>query len=146
MSLVLTALIALTAFPFLSVAIKNETIEYFPDGSYGITEIVEYSDKAVTGTKTSSKNYKYYNSSNELLWKVTLTATFTYNGSTSSCTSASPGHTVYNSNWKVKTATASYSGNTATGNYTVKRYALLVPVETVNKTLTLKCDKNGNVS
>ena len=150
--LCLFLIIIIVSFSFASVCgaingeVISESVEYYPDGSYGITETIEYSAKATYGSKTASKNYKHYNASNELVWMVKLTASFTYNGSTSSCTSATPSYTEYVSTWKVKTATASHSGNTATGNYTAKRYTLLIPVETVNKTLTLKCDKNGNVT
>ncbi len=34
----------------------------------------------------------------------------------------------------------------ATGSFTFKYYVLGIPVKTVNKTLTLTCDKNGNIT
>ena len=34
----------------------------------------------------------------------------------------------------------------ATGEFTVKRYNLGIPVETVNKTLTLTCSPSGTVT
>lgn len=120
-------------------------IEYFSDGSYAITRIedIEITSK---GTVTKSKTYSYYDSSNVLQWTVILEATFSYNGSSATCTSATTGYSVSNSAWKVTKANASRSGNTATGDFTVKKYVLLVPVQTVNKTLTLTCSASGVVS
>ena len=119
-------------------------VEYYPDGSYSITRLI--SETASRATITKSKVFDFYSASSVLLWQVKLTATFTYNGSTASCTNATPSYTVYNTAWKVKKATASYSGNTATGSFTVKRYNLGIPVETINKTLTLTCSPSGVVT
>ncbi len=119
-------------------------IEYFSDGSYMITEIE--TENSCKSTVSKSKTTKYYDSSNNLQWKATLTATFSYNGSTSSCTSSSVSHTIYDNAWRNTYSSASKSGNTATGEFTFKHYVLGIPVKTVNKTLTLTCDKNGNVS
>ena len=120
--------------------------EYYADGSYCVTIITVYPEKAPGSSVTTSKSSSYYNASNVLQWTVTLTAAFTYNGSTANCTNASPSSVVYNTVWKVTKAKATYSGNTATGNFTIKRYNLLIPVETINKTLTLTCSPSGVVT
>ena len=122
------------------------TTEYYDDGSYGITTITIVSSKAFNSTKTASKSYNHYSASNVLLWTITLTATFTYNGSTASCTNATPSYTMYATTWSVTKSNATYSGNTATGNFTVKRYNMFIPVETVNKTLTLTCSPSGVIT
>lgn len=140
------------AFAKRDDTIVNSSVEVYADGSYGITTIKEYvvdmpdSAKVSNAAKSGSTSYSYYTSSNVLLWKVTLNATFTYNGTTATCTSATPSYTVYNSSWKVTKSTASHSGNTATGSFTAKRYTLGIPVETVNKTLTLTCSPNGTIT
>lgn len=127
-------------------------VDVYSDGSFGVTTITENiavstaSAKAFNATKSGSISYSFYGASNVLLWKVTLAATFSYNGSTATCTSATPSYTVYNSSWKVTKSTASRSGNTATGIFTAKRYTLGIPVETVNKTLTLTCSPSGVLS
>jgi len=151
LSVLLSLLIISSLFSFASAqtvenAYTSSTTEYYPDGSYGITTITVMPSKAFGASVTSSKSYHHYSASNVLLWTVKLTATFTYNGSTASCTNATPSYTVYSSVWKVKKAQASYSGNTATGEFTVKRYNLGIPVETVNKTLTLTCSPSGTVT
>lgn len=48
--------------------------------------------------------------------------------------------------WKITSATASKSGNKATGDVTAKRYVLGIPVETVEKTITLTCSASGVIS
>lgn len=119
-------------------------IEYYDDGSYGVISIQK--DHAKSNTVTETKTYKYYDSSNNLNWKASITASFTYNGVTASCTSVSKSHTIYDNSWKCTASNCSKSGATATGNFTFKHYVLLIPNKTINKTLTLTCDKNGNIT
>lgn len=125
-----------------------ENIEYFSDGSYLITTIATVSDIAPmsTSTKSGSKSYHYYNSKDVEQWTATIIGTFSYNGSSATCTSSSTSYTIYNSNWKVKEATATKSGNKAIGNFTVKYYFLGVPTKTIEHTLTLSCSATGVLS
>ncbi len=156
LSIILTLLlmISLCLFAFAETTdhIVSSTVDVYSDGSYGVTTITEsvavstVSTNAPRATKPGSISYSHYDASNVLLWKVTLNATFTYNGTTATCTSATPSYTVYGSAWKVTKSTASHSGNTATGSFTAKRYTLGIPVETVNKTLTLTCSPSGVLS
>lgn len=118
--------------------------EYYKDGSYGIVSIQK--DYARSNTVTETKTYKYYDSNHNLSWKASITASFTFNGVTASCTSVSKSTTIYNTAWKCTASSCSKSGATATGNFTFKHYVLGVPVKTINKTLTLTCDKNGNIT
>ena len=126
---------------------KNTTdnyIEYLEDGSYIVTEI-ETSTISTFSTSTTSKTKTatYYNDSNEKLWVISLAATFSYTGSSATCTKATTSYSLYDSYWKVTKGTASRSGRTATGDFTVKKYVLGVPVKTINKTLTLTCSNTG---
>lgn len=124
---------------------SDKTIEYFSDGSYIITELSEYNslDKSsISRSKTST----YYDNNNTSVWFVRLTATFSYNGTTATCTSSSTSYTIYDTAWQVTNAVASRSGNTATGDFTVKKYFLGIPIKTVNRTLTLTCSPSGVVT
>lgn len=145
-------LIALFTFPFTALAndemdLSDNTersIEYFEDGSYIVTEfetsiISAFSTSTVSKTKYSN----YYNSNNIKEWAVKLTATFNYTGSSATCTNATTSYTIYNGNWKVTTATSSKSGRKATGNFTIKKYSLGIPVKTINRTLTISCSNTG---
>ena len=131
---------------FASVERNSSTeIVYMDDGSYYVITIEE-SPTRTTYSKTSAKHYTYYSSENVAQWKVTLTGTYTYNGATSSCTAASASATVYKSSWSVASKSATHSGNQATGNYVIKLALLLGQSTNVPVTLTMSCDKNGNLT
>ena len=97
-------------------------------------------------TITAQKPYYQYDSNGGVLWSATVVGNFTYNGSTSSCTSASCSTTIYHSSWSEKSCSAYPSGNSAIGNVTMVRKLLFIVLETVPVTITLTCDKNGNLS
>ena len=119
---------------------------YFEDGSYIITTISEESSiTRAASSKTGQKTVTFYNSDNVAQWSATLKGTFTYNGSSASCTASSITHKIYSSNWKIASASATKSGNKATGKVTAKRY-LIIPVQTVEKTITLTCSESGVLS
>lgn len=97
-------------------------------------------------TVTSSLTCKVYNSSSDVIASYVLTGTFTYDGSTSKCTNATYSTTTYASGWSFSSASATYSGNTAAGSFTAVHKVLFVTVQTVNKILTISCDKDGVIT
>lgn len=124
--------------------VTDSYVEYFEDGSYIVTELTESTITTFAAkTVSSSKSSHFYESDNSKAWTVTLNATFSYTGSSATCTKATTSSTIYNSAWKVTSAVASKSGNKATGTFTVKKYVLGIPVKTVNKTLTITCSNTG---
>ena len=120
-------------------------ITYYEDGSY-LVETIESTCTRASGTKTGAKNQTYYGSSGSAEWKVTLSGTFTYTGSTSSCTASSVSVTIYNSDWYTISKSASKSGNTASAFVTMGYKVLGITTNKVNATPTLVCDANGNLS
>ena len=100
------------------------------------------------GIKTVSKTkyVNYYDSNGTLLWTVSLTAEFTYNKQQATCTSVSRHYVVYDRDWSVVSARTEKEGNTATGWFTVRQTKLGVPLKTIERTLILTCDANGNVT
>lgn len=132
-----------------------DEIIYFDDGSYCITTIntIEstFASSCTDGilstnsSITSTKSTIYYSALHTALWKFNLTASFTYNGSTSTCTSSSSSVDIYDTSWYVNSKTASKSGNKATGTVIMKRNVLGI-ITTRTASLTMTCDKNGNVS
>lgn len=123
------------------------TVEYFDDGSYIVITIAEQETALfAASTKSGSKALDYYNSNNEKEWTVTVHGTFSYTGTSSSCTASSVSYTIYNDLWKVKSATASKSANKAIGDFTCKFYLLGIPVKTVEQSVTLSCSKTGVLS
>ncbi len=122
---------------------QNEVVECFEDGSYIVTEILENKISFRATGVTKSKTVKYYNSNDELEWSVSISGTFNYNGSSASCTNAVASYKIYNDRWKVTASSASRSGATARGDFTIKKYFLGVPTKTVNEIVTLTCSKTG---
>ena len=124
--------------------------EIYEDGSYDIITTTSHFTISnllnTKGTSSKTKTNEHHNADGSIAWKASITATFSYNGTTASCTDVTKSTVIYNSAWKCTAASCSKSGATATGNFTFKRYVLLVPVQTINKTLTLTCDANGNIT
>ena len=144
--LLITMLICV--FPLNCVAQETQEeyiVEYFSDGSYMTEKIISSSMRA-SGTKSGSKVKSYYGSDGETEWSVTITGTFSYTGSSATCTSASCSVTVYDSAWYTISKSASKSGSTATGNVTMGEKLLGVKVDEVSTSVSLKCDANGNLS
>ena len=75
-----------------------------------------------------------------------FTATFTYNGSTSTCTNSSVNAITYTKEWKVISKNVTKKKNTATGSAIMKCYSGNDLIATKNPTVIIVCDKNGNVS
>ena len=136
--------------PFGAMAQSNtqpETeVEYLEDGSYLVTQIESGISLFASGSKTVTKYTSYYNSDDEIQWTLYLKASFTYTGSSATCTSASTSYKIYESAWKVTDALATKSGRTATGDYVVKKYWLGIITTTVPVKIIATCDNNGNIS
>lgn len=101
---------------------------------------------ATTKTTSGSKTVKYRNASGNILWSFTLSASYTYNGSSATCTSVSTSSSINDTAWKLSNITKSKSSNKATGSVTAKEYFLGVPFNTVTESLTLTCNASGNLS
>lgn len=130
--------------PVTGQAAELDTI-YFDDGSFAIIEIASDESRA-SGSKTGSKSYTYYNSDNEIQWKVTLTGSFTYTGTNSTCISSDINIMLYNSNCYVVSQNAGKEDNIARGSVTIGYKFLGITVEKKSASLTLNCDANGNLS
>lgn len=145
-------LIMLFSLCYGASAVHNPTtanIEYLEDGSYFVTTIVEEIDSIATystATKSGRKSSTYYNSESEALWSITLTGTFSYDGTTATCTDANLTYTIYNSNWRMISTTATASGNTAMGTAYAKQYVLGVPINSAERSIEICCSPTGVLS
>lgn len=115
------------------------------NGDYIVVTTEEYNTRA-SQTKSANRKYSYTTSSGEVSWVITLYGTFTYNGTTSTCTASSVDVTVNASNWYLVSKAASKSGNTATADVTMGKKLLGITIAKEDYTLSLTCDKNGNLS
>ena len=125
----------------------NVEIEYLEDGYYTVTYIEnnsiivpDASTQATTVTKTKTKNF--LNSAGEVMWYVKVQGTFTYDGSTSKCTSVAHKAAAKGSTWSIVSASSSKSGNTATAKATA-RHTSAVGYDDYTRSVTLTCSKTG---
>lgn len=148
-ALALSLLLLIAVLPVSAVSAREAKqtapeIIYFEDGSY-LEIVITESSARTTNVKSGQKSYTYKNASGSAQWTATLTARFTYDGTTSECTNVATSYGITNADWYLISKSASKSGNTATGKFTFG-YSSLGTTKTVPVTLTLRCDRNGNLS
>lgn len=148
LSFALLVILTISLLPVHAYAVKDtqsdKTIIYLDDNSYITVEVSEVESRA-SGTKTGSKTYRYYNNNVEE-WKAVLRGTFSYTGSSATCTASSCDVTISDSAWYTVSKNVSKSGNSANCTLTMGRKFLGITIskETIN--MTLSCDANGNLS
>ncbi len=101
---------------------------------------------AKQSTVTKTKYCNYFDKEGNLLWSVYLVGKFTYNHRKAVCVSSEISYDVKDTDWKLLSSSSTEKENTAVGNFVVKQYKLGVPLKEIEGTLTLTCDKNGNVT
>lgn len=114
--------------------IKKNNIETFSD------ENPHFLSRATTKQKTVSKTCTLKNNAGATVATYKLTGTFTYNGSSSTCTNATYSTSVTNSAYSFTSKSAKRSANTAIGTFTLSS-----SIQKISKTLTIKCSANGTI-
>jgi len=150
-SLLLTIAVMISCFSMPVHAAEEEittstVVEYFDDGSYLVTTITEEVNNSRATTKTGSKSIAYTNSDGETQWTYKVTGTFSYTGSSSTCTAVSDSYTISNDNWHMSSHSCSKSGNKASGTVTMKYKVLGITTKTVSKDVSLTCSATGVLS
>lgn len=127
-------------------AAQKEVI-YHGDGGYTVVTVTkEVTEGRAANYSRGEKEYEHFTGDDILQWKAVLDATFTYNGSSATCTKVNGLNvTIYDSSWSVGSKSTSKSGNTAYGYLTMER-SILGGTQGVPVTLALTCDRNGNLS
>lgn len=128
---------------------SNIIVETFEDGSYietVIEEIETSSTYSTTSTKSGKKTSTYKNSSGDALWSVSVTGTFTYNGSSATCTKSTVSTASYNNNWKITASSSSKSGASAKATATAAKYSSGIYIISTTQSVTLTCSKSGTLS
>ena len=123
-------------------AVTTTEVELLDNGDSIETELITYTVLGgAKATKSGQKTKSYKNSSGAVMWSVTVYGTFSYTGSSATCTSASRSTTCPGSGWTIVSSSASKSGNTATAKatagYNNSNFSL---------TVSLKCSANGTLS
>lgn len=134
---------------------STTTVEYTEDGYIIETVICDIpnidasvqtaSTSSTAKTISKSKTAYVKNSSGTVLWYVTIIASFTYDGTTSKCTSCSGSASAPSSAWSISSITSSKSGNSATA--TAKAvHKTSTASNSYTKSVTIKCSASGVVS
>jgi len=123
-------------------AVVSTTRIDLPDGGYIIEEIISYPTiTRAAKTITKGKNSTRYTANHIAVGKVSLVASFTYTGNGAKATSASASAWAIASGATKNSCSASYSGSTAYGFASFSYVG-----QTYQHTVTLTCDRYGNVS
>ena len=96
--------------------------------------------------KTGTRVITSKNADGTTDWKAVLSGTFTYNGTTATCTASSVSVTVYADNWYEVSKTAGKSGASATGSVTMGRKILGITIAKETYDMTLTCSPTGTLS
>ena len=99
--------------------------------------------KTVSGYKKSTLK----NSDGDILWIFTLNGTFKVTtGTSATCTSVTYSTSNIASGWNLDSVSTSKSSNKAYADFVFKHKTLFITTQTVERSLTLTCDPNGNLS
>lgn len=136
---------AVFCFPVGATSSTETTIEMLDNGDYLETVITYDETNGRAATKSGSKTTNYKNSDGEVMWSVTVKGTFTYNGTTSSCTSVSHSTTAPGESWSIKSSSSSKSGNCASATATATQKKFLASQD-YTATVNLYCSPYGILS
>ena len=149
LSVLFLCLLMLFSCPLTALASENETtevdVEYFDDGSYLVTETTFDNTLTRASTKSATRRLTYFNANDVSEWYFELSATFSYTGSSVTCTRADVATKIYNDQWKVKDTSRTKAGGKATGTIEIKYTVMGVTIKTVTKTLILTCSRDGTI-
>ena len=131
--------------------IVSRTVEMLDDGYLLETvvteEITEVAARANEYVRAGSVTRNLKNSDGDVLCNFTLRGQYdVVEGVSSVCTLAKYSYNIYDSSWSLDSASTSKSANKAIGNATFKKKVLFITTDTKSFTLTLTCDKYGNLS
>lgn len=124
---------------------ENYNTTYYGNGYYYEISI-SVTNSVARSAKEGSKTIYCKNSAGKTMWSLTVKGTFTYNGSISSCTSASASTSITDATWKDTNKSSSKSGNTAKATATAICYLNGNPINSATKTVSLKCSASGKLS
>lgn len=132
--------------------VQAQTISYsyaeeLPNGYYITTFVETLDSNARSSTKTATKTCNISSNTGEVVATYKLIASFSYPyNDTARCTSTTYSTSVNDSSWSFSDCSADKSGNKATGHFIIKKTFLGITRDTIEKTITITCDKNGNIS
>lgn len=142
--LILVLIITLVPCNILATTNDIETL-HFDDGSY-ITIKMQIVESRATSTKSASKTYTYKNGDGVEEWRAVLSGTFTYTGTSATCTSSSCSVTITDSAWYQVSKTVNKSGASALAELTMGRKVLGITYTKKTINMSITCSPNGSLS
>lgn len=138
--LMLLPILSVTAIAAPTDKLVSTTTEYLENGSYTVTNVYESAIQPRTG-KSGYATTTYYASNGSKIFGVTVNGTFSYvEAVTSAATGATASVSIYSNKASFVSKNAYTSGATAIATGTVNYSG-----DTITKTVTLTCDKYGNL-
>ncbi len=120
--------------------VVSQTVDYIGNGCYYVETIYVPAIQAYSSTKTGTKVAECI-SSGTTIYTVSVTGIFTYDGSSAKATSSTAKIAAYVEGVTLNSKRAYISGASACAFASVSYNGV-----TLQKTVTLTCDKNGNLS
>ena len=135
----MVCLFSMTAMAAPGDTLVSQYTKTYDDGSYAVISVYQETGKR-GGPITGHKDYAYYDGG--LAWVFTVHGSFTYNGSSATCTGASYTYSISNNAWSVAHANAYASGNTAYANGTMRRGS---DGREIYPSVSISCSANGSL-
>ena len=121
--------------------VVSRKVERYDDGSYAV--ITTYNDSTARANEVSGhRDYEYYVGGG-LAWTFTVHGSFSYNGSSATCTAASYTYSINKSEWYRVKGEAYPSGSAAIAKGTMRR---TTDGREVYPRVTITCTANGVLS
>ena len=102
-------------------------------------KVISFPSRSRSNSRTAAKT-KTYKKNGKIVATVTLTADFTYNGSSATCTSASSSYSTYDG-WNYSNRSTTRSKNTAATSAKISKSS-----KYFNANITMTCSKTGEIS
>lgn len=118
--------------------VVSRTVEQYDNGACAVITVYD-NTTARGGTKNGRKDFDYYESGS-LAWTFTVYGSFSYNGSSATCTAASATCDIRDSGWKLTSNEAYPSGSAAIAKGVMQKKST---GKRVYPTVTLTCTPNG---
>lgn len=120
--------------------IISQTVQDLGNGNYFVETIYVPNVQLYSNSKTGTKTAEYI-ASGTTIYTISVTGTFTYDGITSDATSALCAIATHVSGASILSRNAYTSGASAIASGSISYIGV-----TLQKTVTLTCDKDGNLS
>ena len=115
------------------------------DGGY-LTITTTVYESRTTNSKSGTRSATYTNADGLVCWIFVLGGTFSYNGSTATCTNTYDKVSIYDEDFHEISSSSWASGNKAYGSAEIVLKSLGITLNTWTPSLTLTCSPTGTIT